>query len=200
MEQPIQVVMLPTEDETDILYYKEEKHCMYGASKLSSKYIYQHLYITVSQDIEEIKDGVWCYHIPSKEVVKYPKGGFPKEHCRKIIATTDPKLRVRMIGCTIETKPIPQVQQSFLKEYVANPDGDWEVEYEDDSFIHVSSMAFGSKVEGGLKLNQNNTVNITSVEEKIYSREEIIDLFSKCNKELRLLHNMEIKEWIKENL
>tara|TARA_B110000285_G_C14807031_1_gene460176 strand:+ start:65 stop:718 length:654 start_codon:yes stop_codon:yes gene_type:complete len=120
-------------------------------------------------------------------------GSFTK---RKVIATTDPKLtkssnwvEADIMGhweCEncgewtelIEDRkcncnPIAQLQQSFLKEFVANPKGEWEVEYVYDVDIleeynkevdYTGSSCIDLKDGLELKLNQDNTVNITSVE------------------------------------
>jgi hypothetical protein len=51
-------------------------------------------------------------------------------------------------------------------------------------------------------LNQDNTVNITSVEEKLYSREEVITLIKKYRSD-DFVYGKEhkiFKNWIKENL
>tara|TARA_R110000772_G_scaffold68118_4_gene150897 strand:+ start:844 stop:1614 length:771 start_codon:yes stop_codon:yes gene_type:complete len=118
----------------------------------------------------------------------------------KIIATDDPKLKTGVFaGSTskISRKNLfwseivredvynafPRLQQSFLKEFVANPDGEFEVDYE--LCNHVTG---GFNINTGevsknvgvmlplLKLNQDNTVNITNVEEKMYSKEEVDNL------------------------
>jgi len=50
-----------------------------------------------------------------------------------------------------------------------------------------------------IKLNQDNTVNISVVEEKIYSEEQVIDLLLRT--ESSPLYEREyMKDWIKENL
>lgn len=108
----------------------------------------------------------------------------------KIIASSDPKLTIKEVKTfkdvspatkitTFDTvlihKQIPQVQQSFLKEFVANPNGEFEVEYEIDLKSQSIQDEEESKAEGymyappplcyKLKLNHDNTVNITSVKE-----------------------------------
>lgn len=74
MKHKIEVVMLPTKDSSNIslgynslMYHTHKVH-----PRKMAKEIMQHLYIM--------------------EIIKYPKGGFPIGHSRKIIATTDPKL------------------------------------------------------------------------------------------------------------
>jgi hypothetical protein len=94
----------------------------------------------------------------------------------KIIASSDPKLTIKEVKTfkdvspatkitTFDTvlihSPLPQVQQSFLKKFVANPDGEWEVEYEEkqqfesaDDYDYDYDYGFGLE----LKINKDNTV------------------------------------------
>ena len=218
MKQPIKVVMLPTEDKSNIFQCRNGQ-TLYtentGTNTSFSTYI--HTYITVSQDVEPIKEGDWCYDEYNKVVFK--SGSNNPGASRKIIATTDPKLTFShtISGYSHEfKKPIPQVQQSFLKEYVSNPEGEWEVEYE---FKRVECYNYNGDHIGKscscksgdfrdvyeLKLNQDNTVNITSVEEKMYSRKEVESILFQyaedehawfsCKSEVDSFNN-----WIKENL
>ena len=198
--------MLPTEDKTTV-YLHESIGLNYfpdGITKVNHQVKAQHLYATV----ELIKAGDWflfenkifkCIGVKDDHIIIRGKRGLShhKMHCRKIIATTDPKLTkssnwvkadvqghwecencgewTELIGDrSCKCKPIPQLQQSFLKEFVANPDGEYEVEYERVYRQHGSVVKFKAPIitqtmhERGksweqLKLNQDNEVNITSV-------------------------------------
>ena len=232
MKHKTKVVMLPTEDEgvimsevgaydTDMILISELPEKLRGYERP-----HNHLYITVSQDVEPIKEGDWViydnghnspgfivkavktsdkivYRLPNETWKDYGHidGGITPllKDVRKIIATTDPKLiklcscegtgydgRKQCMDCKGNgTIKIAQVQQSFLKEYVANPDGEWEVEYEfkriechNYNGEHVNkdcSCKSGDFIDiYELKLNQDNTVNITAVEDKMYSMKEVI--------------------------
>jgi hypothetical protein len=189
----------------------------------------QHLYVTVSQDVEPIKEGDWVdfpseTQINSKIVklerlfddktrVVYCNGGFTNcaNKCRKIIATTDPKLRITVItnvngNTSVSAKPLPQPQQSFLKEYVNNPDGEYEVEYEEISRFEILNMetkkssTLSTMYE--IKLNQDNTVNITSVKEKMYSRKNVKNLLKELSNDIdgQFYHNFKTEDWIEEKL
>jgi hypothetical protein len=185
MKNPIKVVLLPTKDKTSISidptghYHYESITNDYGG--------YKYPYITVSQEVEPIKEGDWFLKPIYKSAIKteyepiqadkgYFEGyGYDFEDCRKIIATDDPKLvynhrKVHDVqAVSMESsyhKPIPQLQQSFLKEFVANPDGKYEVEYENKQHsINYHKDIW--KDNFVLKLNQDNTVNITSVEKNL---------------------------------
>ena len=202
MKKKVKVMMLPTEDivETRPCYYTD------GISKHTSQHIAgkttlsiirsmngmqipnsQHLYVTISQDVEPIKKGDWRM-ITDKESSLYgqfeqKKGNLPEnDQWSKIIATTDNNLFSE--DDIIPYTSLPRVQQSFLKEYVANSDGEYEVDY-----YNVMPQSNGTRTDGKiideialdnslntlqvLKLNQDNTVNITSVKEKMYTLEQI---------------------------
>ena len=237
MKQPIKVVHLPTEDQTyqvkegDYFINDSREHSWGKLEALKCERItahghawngsgiqtyINHLYITVSQDVEPIKEGDYLIH--NNVVVKCLKGEKWLGE-RKIIATTDPKLiySPNWKGKEVtDCLAIPQVQQSFLKEYVSNPEGEWEVEYE---FKRVECYNYNGDHIGKscscksgdfrdvyeLKLNQDNTVNITSVEEKMYSRKEVESILFQyaedehawfsCKSEVDSFNN-----WIKENL
>ena len=218
MKKQIKAVMLPTEDRTSKIWFDNDtKKLLYdpiGVMNCNPLY----LYITVSQDVEPIKDGDWIIvtnasngqNFLKKEGDILPKAlSSPR---RKIIATTDPKLKNTIsigIDGTSMFKTIPQLQQSFLKEFVANPDGEFEVEYHftgrcEDPMICLRGC---SVYEGtckhhldkgiNLKLNKDNTVSITSVNNRSNKIKSIAE-------ELRVLVSAKamipLDDWIKENL
>jgi hypothetical protein len=150
----------------------------------------------------------------------------------KIIATDDPKLKTGVFaGSTskISRKNLfwseivredvynafPRLQQSFLKEFVVNPDGEWEVEYYAD-WDNLQYNEFGEYAPYKLKINPDNTVNITAVEEKergiiitnvekkMYSREEVEDIVKVVFMEGFMCSTADYcdtaEDWIKENL
>ena len=219
MKKPIKVVMLPTKDESPIGYHFDidKKGSIdyapnFGFDLFDIKKNYQHkpqhIYITVSQDVEPIKKGDWFFNSQINRVI-LAKVDETIATSRKIIATDDPKLicptctRCNGTGNRSSNEPIlgnclvcggrgillnkiPQVQQSFLKEFVANPDRKWEVEYESKyeygRYLHNKP---GYVYVTKLKLNQDNTVNITSVKEKMYSREEVEILIKRAFSDFR---------------
>ena len=222
--------MLPTEDKSIpfnlhkcIKYYKDtvlpgenlmedDIHNVGELDVLLSKYADndywepQYLYITVSQDVEPIKEGDW-YLYDSK--IWNQKECVPKYHSlygRKIIATTDTKLtKGRVIIGTGGTlyKRIAQPSKSFLKEFFDNPNGEFEVEYE------VAGSRGNTTIPElfyNLKLNQDNTVNIISVEEKMYSRDDLWKTVAQSHIARKSMQNVFndlpnwFDNWIKENL
>ena len=191
MEQLINVIILPTKDKSTVyklddstLHIGDFAKCKEG----DARRVNQYTYITVSQDVEPIKKGDWFISGNDGELKRFNRGSVFSES-RKIIATTDPKLTDGEWDLGIP-KRIPQLQQSFLEEYVANPDEEYVVEYETETFTVDNSSDFDvphsiaeytqntyTRVVG-LKINQDNTVNIISAEERIYSRKEIENKFN----------------------
>ena len=138
MKEPIKVVMLETSDKTTLHLWTDENGSRPELCELEHSHTRntQHLYITVSQPI---KEGDWVIQtnfektnsslilIENEMQCKYANdtnGSFTK---RKIIATTDSELKIDLGHLCLDS--LPQVPQSFLKEFVTNPDGEYEVEY-----------------------------------------------------------------------
>jgi hypothetical protein len=217
MKHKIKVVMLPTENG---ILQKAPNGLPYIVTEHNrgiSDHIPQHIYITLSQDVEPIKKGDWKYCSNTDKVLQFhgTKNCVCKD-CRKIISTTDTSLKIfsrnmsTLPSLSISQVNLPQLQQSFLKEFVANPDGEFEVEYDDIGLTHRE----GSMVDGSLKiietlkikLNQDNTVNIISVEEKMYSREELDSaVYSALTTDGKGAYEMawsheDATNWIKKNI
>jgi hypothetical protein len=250
MKQPVKVVMLPTEDKeslnikVDIFKYN---NLVFGGLSNGKKdqikiveqdtlnnvhWTKQYVYITV---LETVKEG-WVYD-PTIKKVFYMDSiiGIPNK-VFKIIATDDPRLFINKEryldknkerrSAIIDKVNIPQLPQSFLKEFVANLDGEFEVEYyfkgercalcgfSEESNECINRTECPNKYFGGeltLKLNQDNQVNITAVEEKMYSKNDVEDLLHQIVNDSHCMPNR-IKQpssnrcadftinWIKENL
>lgn len=197
MKKQVENVLLPTEDYTGIVLHgtgiDNILHTKEGAENavLNIGGQHQHAYVTVSQATEPIKEGDWylspkntlskCIRIGDNYIASLECGSYKPENCRKIIATTDPKLKTTISpylfenggACKSKDFPIPQVHTQFLEEFINNPDRVWEVEY-----VCLTSTSFGifdtsknpswnqtapSKcIEWKLKVDKDNTVNIIS--------------------------------------
>lgn len=201
MKQEAQVVILPTEDKTNI-FRTNHQFIHYTTNNITGGLRYQHLYITSN---EEVKKGDWFIldntHI--KEANENTLQICGKENCKKIIATTDTKLKVyeaetlvKASGFSLKTDDIllPQIQQSFLEEYCRRG-GISEVEVEYETY----DWDDGSKVTIP-KINLNNTINLSFIEEKMYSREEVKTLLFISMKYADEMGNRNAKQWIEENL
>ena len=240
MKKSIKVVMLPT----GLPILKGQLAILDGKTSIYSFDMKdehpaeaQYAYVTVSQDVEPIKEGDWVIETqegqsPAAVQIINIEYELATDIQRKIIATTDTKL-LPVIDESDNMKTdnryvgLPQVQQSFLKEYVANPDGEFEVEYcRDEESMMKNIETKGEISSWKLKLNQDNEVNIASVwylgafepsrmdmdkvksfninsvKKKMYSREEVIDLINTHTFEFDGKNRTvkELKNWIKENL
>jgi hypothetical protein len=197
----------------------------------------QYLYATISQDVEPIKKGDYAIHktfglgiiknVYGQECfVTLPRNigdgsvTTPWErnipNIKKVIASTNTKLVQKKtvigkdeINNIYNPVLLPQLQQSLLKEFIANPDGKFEVEYMTTSCCGKSHIYESECQENCehypiaiIKLNQDNTVNITSVENKIYNAKEVKILIKKYALEEHLIEgsSSKILNWIKENL
>tara|TARA_R110002074_G_scaffold236801_1_gene408655 strand:- start:365 stop:1009 length:645 start_codon:yes stop_codon:yes gene_type:complete len=214
MKAPIKVVMLPTglpilKGQLAILDGKTSIYSFDMKDEHPAKA--QHIYITVSQDVEPIKNGDLYYDSTLEQIMKAHENSDHEIYivsCRKIIATTDPKLTynhkevydvqsVSMEGSVL--KPIPQIQQSFIEEFVANPNRKWEVEYEQeyvDCYTEDRVRRFYGDCK--LKLNQDNEVSITSIEGKMYSLSDLERLGDYAY--MNAKSTWDWKKFIKENL
>jgi hypothetical protein len=182
----------------------------------------QHLYILSD---EEIKEGDWVLwfwdggQIGVTEPQKYLGGEqvLNNGH-KKIIATTDPHLFVNAGEETIarasgfsqtftKKEMLPQIPQHIIEAYVKNPFDEVEVEYEPSVFgEYDGEIIYNWDDEENPKLNQDGTLAVSLVEEKMYSRDEVEELCRNSH----LLGMKEtlpgypkpetIDEWIKENL
>ena len=141
----------------------------------------QHLYFTID---DEPKGGEWCYHVASHTITKYPKGGFPKGHAFKIIATTDPKLKLEDYGVKEGHWYVASPTQAFIKKYckVGGID-EVLVEFEDvmsetihfDGIADFKPMVIGTKI----KVDSRNTITIHPFKNS-WNREEVEELCRKA--------------------
>ena len=149
-------------------------------------------------DDSSIKEGDWYFLLKDKTPMTTCNDEIVLENlnilgCKKIIATTDKYLGLEDVGkagySVDEFYPeLPQLQQSFIEEYCGNPVGKVMVEYE---YYKQNGMPDESS-SLRLKLNQDNTVNITSVEDdsvKMYTAAEVIVFCEEA-----------VAGWIEENL
>jgi hypothetical protein len=232
MKHKVKVIMLPTKDKSCITFdgTKVTLHSHEVWNRKMETPSMQHLYVTVSQDVEKIKEGdCWYYDSTNKTVNFLKKGhGWGKEidmsQYSKIIATTNPKLLVVIAKPISDKDPgrigsLPQVQQSFIKQFIVNPDETFVVEYNitnrccgrcdgvvdlcwcdqecDKHNTTDCSKCFPSKGDIlTLKLNQDNTVNITSVKGKMYSELELKRALCEYSNDSAA----KVFKWVKKNL
>jgi hypothetical protein len=211
-----QVHMLPTEENSQIVLYahKTSPFLVYHYTRINSPLsdVSQHLYFT---NDEEIKEGDWVLwfwdgdQIGVTEPQQYLGGEqvLNNGH-RKITASTDPKLNISRVvekdkHTYLYKQYIAKINQDFIKAYCEQGGIDEvDVEYEEiitcklcnkseeecsDNFTCEGNM-IGEDI---LKLNPENTVITHLIEEKMYSKQDLIELS---------MGSSTIIDWIKENL
>jgi|DEB0MinimDraft_12_1074336.scaffolds.fasta_scaffold00020_11 hypothetical protein len=224
MKKQVKAHMLPTDDEgvvmTDVGAYNTD---MIVISKLPDNLKgherpHNHIYITSD---DKIKEGDWYYHSIAKEIRQWDTSleFIAYEICSKVIATSDESLKIKDFPELINsaTRSLPNVSQSFLKEFVkSGGKKDWEVDYfpyfkgrckDPMVCLRGCSVSDGScrhleyKKEN-TKLDLNNCIILSAVEEKMYSKDKFIEsLHSYWDKMHGKGHqNISMINWIKENL
>ena len=177
----------------------------------------QHLYVTTD---EEIKEGDLCYDKEAKpgwngienisKCLRTDKDGYWNKRCKKIIATTDPKLvhvKQKMPSGEV-LSGVFEIPQSFIEEYCkAGGIDEVLVEYEsfrkegEGGFDELGNVVVCSWLERIPKTYPNNCIIIHPIEEKMYSREEVGRKIKEFVMEYAYEWTAEdIEEWIKENL
>jgi hypothetical protein len=182
MNKEAKVHMLPTED--GVIFKNRATGTLVTSIPNVAKKLYpaQHLYITTD---EEIKEGDWFIWLKYNFIEKATKKDNNKD-CRKIIATTDPKLlkpqikQVNWIGSE-RIWSLPQIPQSFIEEYCKAGGIDKVlVEYEDANYGALFTLKDGSTetvVAQKLKVDPiHNTITTHRIVEKMYSKEEMLTL------------------------
>jgi len=194
MKKKCNVVMLSTNKKTKLFIRVDKPNLLLynvsvGQSKTSMTHQGYYLYITSDDEIKEND-----YYVTDAGIFKCSGNETERElsKFKKVIATTDPII--------INQKPsgemypdwfydCAQIPESFIQEYVKNPVDEVMVEYWDNK----------------PEWNTTNVEHIfTPVEEKMYSREEVITLIDDLlmtYPEMLGTHIWSIKgKWIKENL
>jgi hypothetical protein len=256
MKKEHEIIMLPSEKQQESVLCVAHKQLSFSEGLVSpgGDIMPQHLYILSD---EEIKEGDWViqqFEGQDAEVCQITNGEYEiaSDIQRKIIATTDPELRVKSNMCYecnggegrvqatnrfkgnlpcnnpdcvngYFTVPLPPIPQHIIEAYVKKPFDKVMVEYEDEyctcltwketyacknHFIdnHTQKAMCSKEPTHKPKLNQDGTIVVSLVEEKMYSREEVEELCRNSH----LLGMKEtlpgypkpetIDEWIKENL
>ena len=187
------IIILPANDlkNGELLIHKSydiEKHLWLTEVDLkedNTVWIPQHLYFTTD---EEIIEGDWRYDLVSKTVIlttKHTDRSLIRDNCRKIIATTDTKLKSTIqtennykISKTYLTKPLPQPSKVFIEKYCkASGIDEVIIEYEEQRVIINTSP----RVEEGWmlpKVDSHNTITIHPIKNS-WTKEEVTALIAK---------------------
>lgn len=186
MKKPAKIVLLATQNKSNICLLKSNK-LNYGAEFISSSNTTaQHLYI-LSDD--EIKEGDWVLY--GEDSIMQVKSSYDndvtgddiwlgdslnglatqKNFCKKVITTTDKLLKSDWV---YKNNIIPQIPQSFIEYFITeynkgNIITDVMVEYEYSNRLNGDGESIGFKVHEPvkLKLNPDNTINISTAKNHI---------------------------------
>lgn len=209
MKKKHELIMLPTDN------VKE-------ANALIGKYFdVHHLILRIPDDIpkgyghelyilsnDEIKEGDWVIDTVGR-VKQATKLDENYNGYRKIIATTNSDLKINTdYKGRLETKQdkivytesLPQIPLDFIKHYISEYNKgmilkEVEVEYLEEE--HNNSLGKWNTI----KINQDNTINISIVENKLYTRNEVEQLIRTFDMQLgRDVETVKFDNWIKENL
>lgn len=192
-----------------------------------SKEMYQHLYFVDDSDINE---GDWYYWPVTRSVLRFKMteierkrdNPHPSKDCKKIIATTDKRIKNQMLLDGFD-RILPQPSQSFIEEYCKQGGIDWvDVEYESaGNWINckINSEKLGEECKVcneliyaserdcdcgyKLKVNSNNKI-ITHFINDNWSRDKVETLlFNLADKYGYTSGKNDIEDfnqWIKKNL
>jgi len=213
MKKECKVVMLPTEKASTLWYNKDTKQLVYNPDYYLDPThvdIPQHLYLISDDEIREndwfIKwsGGKWNLHQCSEFDKKLIDELWNETTYKKVIASTDLlQITVGKDGDDILVDCLPKFSESFIKAYVkANGEIDKvEVEYEQKADMVIGQKSRGiTNLHWALKLTPNNEVIISMVEEKMYNKDEVVELLMKASKDRAIQHREGFNKWIEENL
>ena len=202
------VVILPSNEESNIQQNKFNKLFFSEQKKSYSDTINQHLYI-ISDD--EIKEGDW--YIAEGKIYRAIVNHMPKLYKhphKKIITTTDESLRISYKEnnhqpLSSNNYTLPKPSDSFIKKYIEeyNKDNiitDVLVEYKFNDFKFMATLCTTKEKESILKINpKDNTITIKKVKDS-YTREEVENLIYSAMKDRCYTTVAEWQKWIEENL
>ena len=190
MKKQIKAIMLPTKDKKTNLIFNDANHLCYQSNKSfkNDRKSRKRFHIYITSD-EEIKEGDKVYYRHPKHLhrdgmittienwnhskdelshaVRHTEGYGVKEGYRKIIATSDRSLKIKIplenrTGLHI-TKKLPNVSQNFIKAFVeSNGKEDWEIEYE--QYWSKVNGEYPKEPQFRFKLDSDNCVIITKKE------------------------------------
>jgi hypothetical protein len=231
--QKARVVMLPTEDATDITRGvlidrimpniihsrdRDEEWDKFGT--------YQHLYITTANEIKEgteLTKGAWyinTYRIYGKPFIN--DNLCNNGYLVKIIAATDPSLKIECDGCnrskgvegmvyTCSCRSLPSPSQAFIEKY-CKLGGIDEIDVEYFTVVHYCAMQgynpmlddcpACNEVNPTLKINSRNEISIHSIKDS-WTRDEVINICKKVMVATNLEDDMtfeKLKTWMVDNL
>lgn len=189
MKKKCQVVMLPTEKASNI-HLEEDKLLMYYIEpRIYSNTKAQHLYILSD---EKYKANDWLCDINTKEIYKAKVNSYVGiKFIHKIIATTNPELIIEvkdeLAYNRIYTKKLLKIPQNFIESYIKDYNNKKPIKEIMVEYYHYSNsgntaliIEEGFKSEDRVKYDLNDAIIINKLEQKIYTREEVLEIARKA--------------------
>jgi hypothetical protein len=231
MNRLVNVVMLPTKEHTYITLggsinkdklgivipdnrHSESAYNCYvdNLEKGKSKYPqnsawlnFQHLYLTSHENIQMgdwvIKPDGTIHKMSNGDMVDYLSS--MSKATQKIIATTDKKLGIKIAFGTYAQ--VPQIDESFVKEYVESQGTIKQVLVELNEcrpVIEDDDLSYkGYETLFNVKTNPDNTVIIHRAENdtKTYTHQEVVNIV-RCAFDASKREAITANQWIEENL
>lgn len=213
MFKPTQVVLLPSQNKTNALYWSGQ--VLYTKSPEDhSRGELNHLYF-LSDD--EIQSGDWfldLHNLDNPKRCDNSKLNLKKEQAKKIIATTDESLKVNKFNTGVFKDllySLPQPSQEFIDYYVdqynkGNIITRVNVKYEE----RIVDVITGETTQL-LEVNSDNTINISPIKDS-WNIKEMEDIHvavvkqgclyegGEWSDEHERLVRLEFNKWIYENL
>ena len=178
----------------------KEGDWIYNKSRNFGKKIYK------CQRVSESNDG-FPYKVSNP--IKGDEAMYLNSRTFKVIATNDPKLTKvdEISGENVWTSLIPQIPQSFIEYYAKHQPEYVEMEYECINKLKlVNNEIVWVEPDNELNLATNKfymerAMKVpVSVEEKLYTREELEGFAFHTAQICQGMNDLEIEQWIKENL
>ncbi|MEI6186967.1 MAG: hypothetical protein WCP46_00500 [Alphaproteobacteria bacterium] len=216
MKKKAQCILLDTEQPSKLVFSTSK----YGGLFKSEHYSpmkemgdsYKHLYFTSD---EEIKEGDWFINL-LYNTVKQASNWIYVSTCKKIVATTNPELfkntkynmdmaKNSWFNALHRAESpilIPRIGDDFVEAYIkAYNEGHPITEVMLDYTFDAVKQWIGhtSRENYRPKLRSNGTVIISPVVEKMYSKDELLDIIT--DYEMRMSgYKEKSKEWYKERI
>ena len=209
MKKEHQIIMLPSDKQQENVLCVAHKQLFFSEGLVSpgGDIMPQHLYILSD---EKFKEGDKLYSNgdifeATKEMVDkimpdgYVLGMYPK----KIIATTDIELHYNKVveeDMHMYKESLPHIPQHIIEAYVKKPFDEVEVEYEiKKGLTRITMTPYNKGIKP--KLNQDGTLAVSLIREKMYSNESRKQLIRDFHQIVDDTWDEEdVEKWIKENL
>jgi len=185
MKQEHELIMLPTNEASNIsLHIQSNKPYLnngedYETKILAGSHKNQHLHLLSD---EEIKEGNWYIDLDLKQIRQAKSIGdgyvdVSGSLYKKIIATTDTSLTTKEWMLKYGKLPLASISESLIKAFIDSQGKLTKVmvEYEGSLKFDKNNPFFQR-----LKLTPDNTIIWSLVEEKLYTRNEMIEFGKKC--------------------